>query len=56
MGDQMKDSAANLVGYVGIGAYLVNAQAILTVALLVSGIILNVIRIRSANKNKDQQD
>lgn len=54
--DNVKDSAANLVGYVGIGAYLVNAQAILTVALLVSGIILNVIRIRSANKNKDQQD
>jgi len=52
----MKDHAANLVGYVGIGAYLANAQAILTVALLVTGIILNLIRIRSANKGKDNQE
>jgi len=54
--DNVKDSAANLVGYVGIGAYLVNAQAILTVALLITGIILNVIRIRSANKGNEKQD
>ena len=54
--DNVKDSAANPVGYVGIGAYLVNAQAILTVALLVSGIILNIIRIRSTNKNNEKQD
>ena len=54
--ENVKDSAANLVGYVGIGAYLVNAQAILTVALLVSGIILNIIRIRSANKKSPDQE
>jgi uncharacterized iron-regulated membrane protein len=53
--EDVKDHAANLVGYVGIGAYLVNAQAILTVALLVSGIILNIIRIR-AHKKTNKED
>lgn len=53
--EDVKDHAANLVGYIGIGAYLANAQIILTITLLVTGIVLNVIRIR-AHRNKTKAD
>lgn len=53
--EDVKDHAANLVGYIGIGAYLANAQIILTITLLATGIVLNVIRIR-AHRNKTKAD
>lgn len=52
--DNVKDSAANLVGYVGIGAYLANAEILLTIALLTSGIILNIVRIRAHKKDENK--
>ena len=53
--NNVKDCAANLVGYVGIGAYLANAEIILTITLLLTGIILNIVRIRAHRKDKDQE-
>ena len=52
--NDVKDHAANLVGYVGIGAYLANAQVALTVILLITGIVLNVVRIRAHKKTKGE--
>ena len=54
--NNVKDSAANLVGYVGIGAYLVEAQTLLTITLLISGIVLNIIRIRASRAKADREE
>jgi len=40
-----KDSIANTVSLAGAGAAMMEIQSILTIILVVSGIILNVIRI-----------
>lgn len=48
-----KDSIANVVSYTGIGAVLMEWETALTIILLLSGIVLNVMRIRSINKKKE---
>ena len=49
-----RDSVANVVSFSGVAAVLMEWQSILTVFLLLSGIILNIIRIRSAVKGKKE--
>jgi uncharacterized iron-regulated membrane protein len=50
-----KDSVANVVSYAGVGAVLMEYESILTIVLLISGIALNVLRIRSMNKSKKDE-
>ena len=45
-----KDSIANVVSFTGLAAHLMNWESILTVVLLITGIILNVQRIRHNHK------
>lgn len=40
-----KDSIANAVSFAGAGAAMMEVESILTIILIVSGIILNVMRI-----------
>lgn len=40
-----KDSIANAVSFAGAGAAMMNIESILTIVLIASGIVLNVIRI-----------
>ena len=47
-----KDSIANVVSFTGLGAVMMEWHTMLTIVLLVSGIILNIVRIRSTLKNK----
>ena len=49
--NEIKDSVANVTTIAGAGAVMVNWNEILTMALLVTGIILNIQRIMS-KKNK----
>jgi len=49
-----RDSVANVVSFSGVAAVLMEWQSILTAFLLLSGIILNIIRIRSAVKGKKE--
>ena len=53
--NETKDSIANLTTIGAAGAAMVNYNDLLTMVLIISGIILNVQRIRSnrANKKKD---
>ena len=48
-----KDSIANVVSYAGVGAVLMEWETVLTIILLLTGIVLNVMRIRSINKKKE---
>ena len=50
-----KDSIANVVSFTGLGAVMMEWHTILTIILLMSGIILNIVRIRSTIKRKDQE-
>ena len=52
--NEIKDSVANLTTIAGAGAAIVNCNEVLTMALLVTGIVLNIQRIMS-NKKKDDQ-
>ena len=52
--DNVKDSIANATTIAGAGAAMVNWNELLTVALLVTGIILNVQRI-IAQKRRDKE-
>ena len=45
-----KDSIANTVSLFGAGVAMMDIESILTIALLLTGIILNVIRIKSKTK------
>jgi hypothetical protein len=47
-----KDSLANVVSYAGLASVFMNWESVLTIALLISGIILNALRIRDNLKNK----
>ena len=41
-----KDSIANVVSYTGLAAAFMNWESLMTIVLLVTGITLNIIRIR----------
>ena len=48
-----KDSVANVVSFTGLGAVMIDWNGILTMALLVTGVILNILRIRALAKKKE---
>ncbi len=56
MTNDVKDAAATVSTVVGGGAFVMGINEILTLALLVTGIILNIIRIRDMRKNKKKED
>ena len=46
-----KDSIANAVSFAGAGAAMMEIESILTIILVLSGIILNVMRIYGKTKD-----
>ena len=46
-----KDSIANTVSFVGAGAAMMEIESILTIILVLSGIVLNVMRIYGKTKD-----
>ena len=55
MTNEVKDTAATVTTIVGGGAFVMGINEILTLALLVTGIVLNIIRIREARKDKKEK-
>lgn len=51
--NEIKDSIANVTTIAGAGAVMINWNEILTMALLITGIILNIQRIMSKKKKED---
>ena len=51
--NEIKDSVANVTTIAGAGAVMINWNEILTMALLITGIILNIQRIMAKNKKKE---
>ena len=56
MTNDIKDAAATVTTIAGGGAAVMGINEILTFALLVTGIVLNIIRIRSIRSNKKEED
>jgi hypothetical protein len=56
MTNDVKDAAATVSTVIGGGAFVMGINEILTLALLVTGIILNIIRIRDMRKDKKKED
>ena len=50
-----KDSLANVVSYAGLASVFMNFESLLTIALLVSGIVLNGLRIRDNLKKRKEE-
>ena len=46
-----KDSVANAVSFVGAGAAMIEIESVLTIILVASGIILNIMRIYDRKKD-----
>ena len=46
-----KDSVANAVSFVGAGAAMIDIQSVLTIILVLSGIVLNIMRIYDRKKD-----
>jgi hypothetical protein len=49
--NNVQDSVANTITLAGLGSVLMDLQPLLTFLLLVSGIILNITRIRNTKKD-----
>jgi len=54
MTNEVKDTAATVTTIAGGGMAVMGINEILTLALLVTGIILNIIRIRDIRKGKKE--
>tara|TARA_R110001606_G_scaffold16831_1_gene66652 strand:+ start:8273 stop:8443 length:171 start_codon:yes stop_codon:yes gene_type:complete len=54
--EEIKDTAANLATIGGSGAVVMNWNEWLTLALIVTGIVLNVIRIYEIKRSRKKQD
>jgi hypothetical protein len=54
--DNTKDSIANITTMAGAGAGLLDYNAFLTLGLIVTGIILNLYRIREIRRSKKKKD
>ena len=54
MTNDIKDSAATLSTIAGGGMAVMGINEWLTLALLVTGIVLNIVRIRAINKDKNK--
>tara|TARA_R110002050_G_scaffold23261_2_gene62801 strand:+ start:1080 stop:1241 length:162 start_codon:yes stop_codon:yes gene_type:complete len=50
---ETKDAIANITTITAAGSAMVDFNSILTMALIITGIILNIIRIRAHRKKKD---
>jgi hypothetical protein len=50
-----KDSLANVVSYAGLASVFMNFESLLTIVLLISGIILNALRIRDNIRKKKEE-
>jgi len=53
---ETKDTAANLATIGGSGAVVMNWNEWLTLALIVTGIVLNIIRIYEIKRSRKKQD
>lgn len=51
--NEIKDSVANVTTIAGAGAVMINWNEVLTMALLITGIILNIQRIMSKKNKKE---
>ena len=49
---ETKDSIANITTITAAGSAMIDWNSMLTMALIITGIILNVMRIRAHNKKK----
>lgn len=56
MTNEVKDTAATVTTIVGGGAFVMGINEILTLALLGTGIVLNIIRIREARRAKKKDE
>ena len=52
---EVKDSIANVTTIAGAGAMMIDWNSVLTMALIITGIILNVVRIME-HKKKSKKD
>ena len=54
--EEIKDSVANVTTIAGAGAAMIDWNSVLTMALLITGVILNIVRIMEHRKKskKDQ--
>ncbi len=52
--DEIKDSVANATTIAGAGAVMIDWNMVMTMALLVTGIILNVARIIEIRRRKNK--
>ena len=52
----IKDTTANLTSIAGMSMSMLNIEMILTVAVLVSALILNISRIIAIRKKADKKD
>ena len=50
---ETKDSIENLTTITAAGSAMIEWNSILTMGLIITGIILNIMRIRAHNKKKD---
>ena len=46
-----KDSIANVFSLFSVGVAMIDIQSVLTIVLLLTGIVLNVIRIKTKTKD-----
>ena len=53
--NDIKDTAATVTTIAGGGMAVMGVNEILTLALLVTGIVLNIMRIRAIKKSKDSK-
>jgi hypothetical protein len=51
--NEIKDSVANVTTIAGAGAVMISFNEVLTMALLLTGIILNIQRIMAKKKKED---
>lgn len=53
--NDIKDTAATVTTIAGGGMAVMGINEWLTLALLITGIVLNIVRIRAINKDKDSK-
>lgn len=54
--NEIKDTAANITTLAGAGSAYMGANEILTIILIVTGIVLNVVRITAMRKSRKKKE
>ena len=54
--NEIKDSIANVTTMAGVSAVMIDWNNVLTMALLITGVILNVVRIMEHKKKSRKED